>query len=29
LLRGAGADAGFEVVYSPEVSDHCPLILTL
>ncbi|MBX3568485.1 MAG: endonuclease/exonuclease/phosphatase family protein [Rhizobiaceae bacterium] len=29
LVNRPGEIAGFEVVYQPEVSDHCPLILTL
>jgi endonuclease/exonuclease/phosphatase family metal-dependent hydrolase len=29
LISDPGALRGFEVVYDPEVSDHCPLLLEL
>jgi endonuclease/exonuclease/phosphatase family metal-dependent hydrolase len=29
LINEAGAVQNFDVVYDPEVSDHCPLVLTL
>lgn len=29
LVRGLGGRADFDVIYTPEVSDHCPLVLRL
>jgi endonuclease/exonuclease/phosphatase family metal-dependent hydrolase len=29
LVDDPGAVRGFEVVRDPEVSDHCPLVLTV
>ncbi len=29
LVRGYDGTAEFDVIYTPEVSDHCPLVLTL
>ena len=29
LVRGFDGTAEFDVIYTPEVSDHCPLVLTL
>lgn len=29
LISDANAVRGFDVVYDPEISDHCPLVLTL